>query len=167
MRYILYLFTMGLLFVGGMLVGNMYLPERSASLSAAVSAPKLNDENPALKNISRETVRRNLDALGSALSSCPVVVAGEKDRLINQIRLLLAVEDFEQKKIALELEIAKNAKAANPSAALLQAAAQYNQARTYAEQLADELFPQQSAQQEAPSDDKKAPAPTNAEAEKK
>ena len=48
MRYILYLFTMGLLFVGGMMVGNIYLPQRAATLAAAVSVPPLSQENPVL-----------------------------------------------------------------------------------------------------------------------
>lgn len=171
MRYILYLFTMGLLFVGGMMVGNMYLPERAASLSAAVSAPKLNTRNPALQNTSRENIQRNLNALGSALAACPVVVNEEKDRLINQIRLRLALEDFEQKKMKLELEIAKNKEANRPTAALTQAAAEYNQARAYAEKLADELFPvpaeEPAAETPAGNDNKNAPAPNNAEAAKK
>ncbi len=157
MRYILYLFTMGLLFVGGMMVGNMYLPERAASVSAAVSAPKLSTANPAVDAASRERVQRNLSALGSALSSCPVVVTEEKDRLINQIRLRLALEDFELKKTRLELEIAKNKEANRPASALTQAAAEYNQARLYAEKLADELFPIPAASAE-PEGDKKAPA---------
>lgn len=166
MRYILYLFTMGLLFVGGMMVGNMYLPERAASLSAAVSAPKINTSNPAMENASRERVQRNLAALGSALNACPVVVNEEKDRLINQIRLRLALEDFELKKTKLELEIAKNKEANRPAASLTQAAAEYNQARQYAEKLADELFPLPTEPAESESD-KKAPAVKTAEAAKK
>lgn len=167
MRYILYLFTMGLLFVGGMLVGNLYLPERSASLAAAVSVPDLNTANPALEAAGKDTVERNLSVLSSALSSCPVVVNEQKDRLINQIRLRLALEDFERKKIKLELEIAKNERANNPSAGLTQAAAEYNQARVYAEKLADELFPVPVQESANESDNKKAPASKNAEADKK
>ena len=53
MRYILYLFTMALLFVGGMMVGNMFLPEQAASLAAAVSVPSLTDQNPMLQTGSR------------------------------------------------------------------------------------------------------------------
>lgn len=166
MRYILYLFTMGLLFVGGMLVGNLYLPERSASMAAAVSVPDLNTANPAIGAAGTDTVERNLSVLSSALSSCPVVVNEQKDRLINQIRLRLALENFERKKIKLELEIAKNERANNPSAGLTQAAAEYNQARVYAEKLADELFPV-PAQEPAAESDKKAPAQKNAEADKK
>lgn len=167
MRYILYLFTMGLLFVGGMMVGNMYLPERAASVSRAVSAPALNAANPALETTSRERVQHNLTALGSALSSCPVVVNEEKDRLINQIRLRLALEDFELKKTKLELEIAKNKEANRPTAALTQATAEYNQARQYAEKLADELFPLPQEATPLPEGDKKAPAQNTAEATKK
>lgn len=159
MRYILYLFTMGLLFVGGMMVGNMYLPERAASLSAAVSAPKINTSNPAMEDASRERVQQNLAALGSALSACPVVVNEEKDRLINQIRLRLALEDFELKKTKLELEIAKNKEANRPAASLIQAAAEYNQARQYAEKLADELFPVLTEPAETESNEK-VPADT-------
>lgn len=167
MRYILYLFTMGLLFVGGMMVGNMYLPERGASLSAAVSAPQLNASNPALSSATRETAQRNLAALSSALSSCPVVVNEEKDRLINQIRLRLALEDFELKKTKLELEIAKNKEANRPTAALTQAAAEYNQARQYAEKLADEFFPLPAENAAETESGKKAPAAVTAEAPKK
>lgn len=167
MRYILYLFTMGLLFVGGMMVGNIYLPQRAASATRAVSTPKLNTANPALENTTRERVERSLTALGSALSSCPVVVNEEKDRLINQIRLRLALEDFELKKIKLELEVAKNKEASRPTASLTQATAEYNQARQYAEKLADELFPLLTESAQEPEGDKKAPAQNTAEAPKK
>lgn len=169
MRYILYLFTMGLLFVGGMMVGNMYLPDRAASLSAAVSAPELNKTNPALQHASRENAQRNLAALSSALSSCPVVVNEEKDRLINQLRLQLALDDFEQKKMKLELELSKNKESNRPTSALTQAAVDYNQARAAAEKLTDELFPLPAEEPAAvtdTTDDKKAPAPENAEAAK-
>lgn len=141
MRYILYLFTMALLFVGGMLVGNMFLPERAATLSATVSVPPLSQDNPALQAVTREITNRNLLILNDALKSCPVVVNDEKDRLVNQIRLRLAVEDFELKKARLELEIAKNTDTNRPSAQFIKATEEYNTARLYAEQLADELFP--------------------------
>lgn len=158
MRYILYLFTMALLFVGGMMVGNMYLPERAATLAAAVSVPPLSQENPVLKNTTRQTAARNLDILNQALQTCPVVVNEEKDRLVNQIRLLMALEDFEIKKARLELEIAKNTDTNRPTSQFIQAAGDYNAAREYAEQLADELFPVPAPEQ--PAD---APAQTSAE----
>ena len=141
MRYILYLFTMALLFVGGMLVGNMFLPERAATLSATVSVPPLSQGNPALQAVTRDITNRNLLILNDALKSCPVVVNDEKDRLVNQIRLRLAVEDFELKKARLELEIAKNTDTNRPSDQFIKATEEYNTARLYAEQLADELFP--------------------------
>lgn len=150
MRYILYLFTMALLFVGGMMVGNMYLPERAATLAASVSVPPLNQDNPILKSTTCQTAARNLDILNQALQSCPVVVNEEKDRLVNQIRLLLAVEDFEIKKARLELEMAKNTDTNRPTSQFIQAAADYNAAREYAERLADELFPMPEPAAETP-----------------
>jgi len=48
MRYILYLFTLALVFVGGMLVGNIYLPERSSSVAAAISVPDAQSAHPAI-----------------------------------------------------------------------------------------------------------------------
>lgn len=149
MRYILYLFTMALLFVGGMMVGNMYLPERAATLAAAVSVPPLSQKNPVLKTTDRQTAARNLDILNQALQACPVVVNEEKDRLVNQIRLLMALEDFEIKKARLELEMAKNTDTNRPTSQFIQAAADYNAAREYAEQLADELFPVPAPEQPA------------------
>ena len=94
MRYVLYFFTMVLLFVGGMMVGNMYLPDRGASLSATVAVPPLSSKNPALEEVTRDTAQRNLDILNQALSSCPVVDNEGKDHLINQIKLRLALENF-------------------------------------------------------------------------
>lgn len=141
MRYILYLFTMGLLFVGGMMVGNIYLPQRAATLAAAVSVPPLSQENPVLQETSRQTAERNLNVLNEALQSCPVVVNEEKDRLVNQIRILLALEDFEIKKARLELEMAKNTDTNRPTSQFTKAVSEYNAAREFAEQLADELFP--------------------------
>ena len=145
MRYILYLFTMALLFVGGMMVGNMYLPEHGATLAASVSVPPLNTQNPALAELTLETAGKNLDILNQALQSCPVVVKEEKDRLVNQIRLLLALEDFYIKKAQLELEMAKNTDTNRPTSQFTQAVADYNTAREYAEKLAEELFPQPPA----------------------
>ena len=141
MRYILYLFTMALLFVGGMMVGNIYLPPRAATLAAAVSVPPLSQNNPALQDATPQTAQRNLNILNEALQSCPVVVNEEKDRLVNQIRLLLALEDFEIKKAQLELEIAKNTDTNRPTTQFVQAVSAYNEARETAEQLADQLFP--------------------------
>lgn len=141
MRYILYLFTMALLFVGGMMVGNIYLPQRAATLAASVSVPPLSQENPALQDATAQTALRNLNILSEALQSCPVVVNEEKDRLVNQIRVLLALEDFEIKKAQLELEIAKNTDTNRPTSQFVQAVSAYNEARTNAEQLANELFP--------------------------
>ena len=141
MRYILYLFTMALLFVGGMMVGNIFLPQRAATLAASVSVPPLSQENPALQLATAEMAQRNLNILNEALQSCPVVVNEEKDRLVNQIRVLLALEDFEIKKAQLELEIAKNTDTNRPTSQFVQAVSAYNEARENAEQLADELFP--------------------------
>jgi hypothetical protein len=148
MRYILYLFTMVLLFVAGMMVGNMYLPEQAASLAAAVSVPALSDQNPAMQTLTRETTEKNLTILNDALHSCPAVVNEEKDRILNEIRLRLAVEDFELKKARLELEIAKNKEVNRPTAQFTQANVEYNQARAYAEKLANELFPIEPAKEE-------------------
>ena len=158
MRYILYLFTMALLFVGGMMVGNMFLPERAATLSATVSVPPLTQDNPALQTSTREAATRNLLILNDALKACPAVVNEEKNRLVNQIRLRLAVEDFELKKARLELEIAKNTDTNRPSAQFIKATEEYNAARLYAEQLADELFPK-PAEEKAEAEN----TPTNSE----
>lgn len=160
MRYILYLFTMALLFVGGMMVGNMYLPEHGATLAASVSVPPLNTQNPALAELTLETAGKNLDILNQALQSCPVVVNEEKDRLVNQIRLLLALEDFYIKKAQLELEMAKNTDTNRPTSQFTQAVADYNTAREYAEKLAEELFPQPPAT--GPTAEEQAPAETPA-----
>ena len=141
MRYILYLLTMALLFVGGMLVGNMYLPPRDASLAAAVSVPPLDETNPALQNVTRELAQQNLETLNQALSSCPVVVAEEKDRLLNELKLRLALENFELKKLKLELEIAKNQETNRTTTQFAQASQDYTQAKEHAEKMADELFP--------------------------
>ena len=159
MRYILYLFTMALLFVGGMMVGNIYLPQRAATLASSVSVPPLSQENPVLQNTTRQTAERNLNALNQALQACPVVVNEEKDRLVNQIRLLLALEDFEIKKAKLELEMAKNTDTNRPTSQFIQAVADYNAAREAAEQLAEELFPKPAEQPAADEKSAKEGAP--------
>lgn len=143
MRYLLYFFTMALLFTGGMLVGNIFLPQRAASLAAAVSVPELDTTNPIFQQISREQAQRDLEILNQALSSCPVVVNEEKDRLLNQLKLRLAMENFELRKLKLELEIAKNQETNRPTVEFTQASVEYKQAKEQAEKLADELFPVQ------------------------
>ena len=73
-----------------------------------------------------------------------MVVNEEKDRLVNHIKLWLALEDFQLKKAILELEMAKNVETNRPTAQFVQAAQDYNTAREHAEQMADELFPPQA-----------------------
>ena len=142
MKYILYILTMILLFVGGMVVGNIYLPEQSIVRAAAVSVPELNSSNPVFTHTNRESVSRELELLNNALASCPVVVDAEKDRIINHIKLWLALDDFELKKSVLELEMAKNVDSNRPTAQFVQAAQEYNAAREKVEKMADEFFPQ-------------------------
>lgn len=141
MRYVLYFFTMVLLFVGGMMVGNNFLPTREASLAAAVAVPEVQTQNPVLQTLTREQAQQDLAMLVQALNSCPAVVNAEKDRLLNHIRLRLAMEEFELKKTVLALEIAKNHETNRPTAQLTKASAEYAQARERLEKLADELFP--------------------------
>jgi len=144
MKYILYILTMILLFVGGMIVGNIYLPEQSIVRAAAVSVPELNSSNPVFTHTNRESVSRELELLNNALASCPVVVDAEKDRIINHIKLWLALDDFELKKSVLELEMAKNVDSNRPTAQFVQAAQEYNAAREKVEKMAEELFPPQA-----------------------
>lgn len=144
MKYILYILTIILLFVGGMIVGNVYLPEQSIVRAAAVSVPELNSSNPVFTHTNRESVSRELELLNNALASCPVVVDAEKDRIINHIKLWLALDDFELKKSVLELEMAKNVDSNRPTAQFVQAAQEYNAAREKVEKMAEELFPPQA-----------------------
>ena len=141
MKYIFYLLTIALLFAGGMVVGNRYLPDHSTVRASAVSVPELNTQNPIFSHTTREDVSREIDILDTALQSCPVVVNEEKDKIINHIKLWLALEDFELKKAMLELEMAKNVESNRPTDQFLQAAQDYNAAREKAEKMADELFP--------------------------
>ena len=156
MKYILYLLTMALLFVGGMIVGNLYLPEHSFVRAAAVSVPELNTQNPIFSRTSRESAARELTVLSQALESCPVVVNEEKDRLINHINLWLALEDFHLKKAILELEMAKNVETNRPTAQFLQATQDYNLARENAEKMADTLFPPKEPAAPQPADQQPA-----------
>ncbi len=152
---------MALLFVGGMIIGNKYLPESGTVRAAAVSVPDLNTQNPIFARTTREWADRDLSVLSQALQSCPVVVSEEKDRLVNHLKLWLALEDFYVKKAVLELEMAKNVETNRPTAQYVQAAQDYNAAREQAEKLADELFPpqlQQSAEL-ATADVSAAPSP--------
>ena len=143
MKYTLYILTMLLLFAGGMIVGNVYLPDHSTVRAAAVSVPQLDTHNPIFSHTDRTIAERELGVLSQALESCPVVVNEEKDRLVNHIKLWLALEDFYLKKAILELEMAKNVETNRPTSQFLKAAEEYNAARSHAEKMADELFPSQ------------------------
>ena len=163
MRYVLYILTMVLLFTGGMLVGNNFLPMRDTSLASSVSVPDLSSENSILQTMTREQAQKNLEMLVQALNSCPAVVDAEKDRLLNTIRLRLAIEEFELKKTILALEMAKNNAANRPTAQLIQASSEYAQAKERVEKLAQELFPPQpAAQEDNASMQDASPAPENA-----
>ena len=137
---------MALLFVGGMLVGNNFLPTRDTSLASAVAVPDLPADFPVLQTLSREQAQQDLELLMQALDSCPAVVSAEKDTLVNRIRLRLAMEEFELKKTVLALELAKNNEGNRPTAQLTQAANEYNRARERVEKLARELFPPTSSE---------------------
>ena len=155
MKYTLYVLTMALLFAGGMIVGNVYLPDHSTVRAAAVAVPELDTHNPIFSHTDRTIAERELGILNQALQSCPVVVNEEKDRLVNHIKLWVALEDFHLKKAILELEMAKNVESNRPTSQFLQAAQDYNTARAYAEKMADELFPpapEETAEQPAPAE---------------
>ena len=141
MRYVLYFFTLALVFTSGMLVGNFYIPTRNASHAAAVSVPDLDRLNPALDQATLPQAQRNIEALTQALESCPVVVETERERLFNELALFLALQDFELKKATYAAEIAKSVSGAPPTPQFNQAASAYTASKAYAEQLADELFP--------------------------
>lgn len=141
MRYVLYFFTLALVFVGGMLVGNIYLPESNTSIAAAISVPDPAQTSPQLKEISLDKASRNLFILGEALNSCPVVVTEEKDRLLAEINLLLARQEFDIKKALFELEIAKNTPGSAVTAQFAKASADYAAAQEKLLALALILYP--------------------------
>lgn len=152
MRYILYLFTLALVFVAGMLVGNFYLPARNAALAAAISVPGATQTNDAVQQCTLTQTERNLDIIGQALTACPVAVNEEKDRLINQIRLWMARQDFEIKKARYELEIAKNIKGTRTTADFAKASSEYSAAGARLAELADAYFPPVQAEPTAAAD---------------
>ncbi|WP_428074245.1 hypothetical protein [Candidatus Avelusimicrobium luingense] len=139
---------MALLFVGGMLVGNNFLPQRDMSLASAVSVPPLNVDNPALQSVTREQAQQDLAMLTQLLQEGEGAQNEERTRLLNRISLRLAMENFEFKKTKLELEIAKNNKENRPTAQLTQAMNEYNQAREQVEKLLDSLFPVPTQEEE-------------------
>lgn len=141
MRYILYLLTLGLVFTGGMLVGNRYVPTTSGSLASAIAVPDLDRTNPAIDEATFVQAQENLQALTQALSTCPAVVEEERQRLFNQISLFLALQDFEVKRHIYEAEIAKNVRGTQITSQFSKAATGYSAAKTATEQLANTLFP--------------------------
>ena len=160
MRYILYLFTLALVFVGGMLVGNIYLPERSSSVAAAISVPDAQSAHPAIAAATLDTAQRNLHILNEALNSCPVVVGAEKERLIHQIDLFWARQDFDLKKARYELEIAKNIPGTAVTSRFAQASADYSAALKRVEKMAQDYFPQPQEEKvaEKPAKQEETPA---------
>lgn len=159
MRYILYLFTLALVFVGGMLVGNIYLPERSSSVAAAISVPDAQSVHPAIAAATLDAAQRNLHILNEALNSCPVVVGEEKERLIHQIDLFWARQDFDLKKARYELEIAKNTPGTAVTSRFAQASADYSAALKRVEKMAQDYFPQPQEEKVAEKPAKQAETP--------
>lgn len=152
MRYLFYVLTIAVFFAIGMVVGNLYLPDQTAAHSAVISVPDLPQDNPIFQTLSRDEATEDLTVLNQALSSCPVVVTEEKDRLVNRLKLLLAVDDFELKKTQLEMEMAKNIDTNRPTAQFVQATAAYNTALESVTKLAEELFPANQATTPAETD---------------
>lgn len=159
MRYVLYFLTLALVFVGGMLVGNIYLPESNTSIAAAISVPDPAQTIPQLKEISLDKASRNLFILGEALNACPVVVTEEKDHLLAEINLLLARQEFEIKKALFELEIAKNTPGSAVTPQFAQASADYAAAQEKLQALALILYPPE------PQTPQEQPAETQAQEE--
>lgn len=159
MRYILYLFTLALVFVGGMLVGNIYLPERSSSVATAISVPDAQSAHPAIAAATLDAAQRNLHILNEALNSCPVVVGEEKERLIHQIDLFWARQDFDLKKARYELEIAKNTPGTAVTSRFAQASADYSAALKRVEKMAQDYFPQPQEEKIAEKPAKQAETP--------
>lgn len=159
MRYILYLFTLALVFVGGMLVGNIYLPERSSSVATAISVPDAQSAHPAIAAATLDAAQRNLHILNEALNSCPVVVGEEKERLIHQIDLFWARQDFDLKKARYELEIAKNTPGTAVTSRFAQASADYSAALKRVEKMAQDYFPQPQEEKVAEKPAKQAETP--------
>lgn len=149
MRYILYLFTLALVFTSGMLVGNLYIPDHSTSLSAAISIPDAEVDQTVLSLVSSQQAQTNLDTLDQALTSCPLVVNEEKDRLFNELSLFLALQDFQVKKAVYAAEISKNITGTRPTAQFNQAAKEYTLAKDKLEQLAALYFPPKEPQEPA------------------
>ncbi|MBR3603545.1 MAG: hypothetical protein IKL48_02500 [Elusimicrobiaceae bacterium] len=141
MRYILYLLTLGLVFTGGMLVGNRYVPTTSSSLSSVVAVPDLDRTNPAIDESTLFRAQENLQELTQALSTCPAVVEEEKELLFNQISLFLTLQDFELKRYIYEAEIAKNVRGTQITPQFSKAASDYATAKATTENLANTLFP--------------------------
>ncbi|MBO7238671.1 MAG: hypothetical protein J6U96_05310 [Elusimicrobiaceae bacterium] len=146
MRYVFYILTLSLVFTAGMIAGSVYIPAHTASASAAISIPQLDNTNPALDKTTLENAQQALDMLAQGLAACPMVVDQEKDFLFNRISLYLALQDFLVKKAVYEAEIAKNIEGTPTTAQFTRAAADYSAAKLRTEQLADQLFPQLPAQ---------------------
>ena len=141
MRYILYFFTMVLLFVGGMLVGNIFLPQRDASLASAVSVPGLDLDTSSLQTLTREQAQQDLEQLSQLAALLSEEKQSERQQLLERIKLRLALENFELKRTKLELEIAKNNKNNRATTQLTQATNEYNQAREEVEKLVAQSSP--------------------------
>ena len=148
MRYIFYVLTLLVVFAVGMVVGNVFLPDHAAVRSSAVSVPGLPQSNPIFQQLSRASAEQDLTTLNQALSSCPVVVGEEKDKLVNRIKLLFAIQEFEYKKAQLEVEMAKNNDTNRPTAQFMQATADYNTALEAVTKMAGNLFPVSATQKE-------------------
>lgn len=148
MRYALYLLTLALVFTGGMLVGNFYVPDHSTSLSTAVSVPDAAVDEALISLITPEQTQLTLEMLTQALSSCQVVVKEEQEKMFNQISLFLAVQDFRLKKAIYEAELAKNISENRPTPQFEKAAADYAAAKTKADELTAQLFPPKEEPQE-------------------
>lgn len=146
MRYILYIVTLALVFTAGMLISNLYIPEHNTNEAVAVAVPGLESTNPILSQITPEQAQASIDILNQALSSCPIVVDAEKEKLWAHITLFLALKDFELKKAIYEAEIAKNVTTTRTTAQFSRAAEEYAQAKRDTEQLIEQLFPRQLAQ---------------------
>lgn len=143
MRYLLYLCTLALVFTAGMLVSNLYIPDHNTSEATAVSVPDVQSNNPILQQLTPQEAQHSIEILDQALSACPIVVSAEKERLLANISLFLALKDFQVKKAIYEAEIAKNVIGTRTTTQFSRAAEDYTEAKQQIEQLIGQLFPTQ------------------------
>ena len=139
-----------IIFLGGVYVGNNFVPQLDAASAVAVAMPPLENYGADISNYNFEKAQKTL-------SDMKAVINGNKelfppaltDAWFNELNMTLALQNYQRACSRYEAEIAKNKANAPSTHEFLKAAADYSAAQKTFEKYIETLKPKETAPEPA------------------